>query len=130
MKEIKQMGIWMDHSSAFVMEFSNDTIVENIVVSEFTQKEKEFSLEKNERFMHNKEQQLQQSYYKKLSEIIRNHQEIVLFGPTDAKSELLNILKTDHLFDNIKIEVVNADKMTANKMHDFVKAYFKKSIIQ
>lgn len=130
MKEIKQMGIWMDHSRAFVMEFSNDTIVENIVVSEFTQKEKELSLEKNERFMHNKEQQLQLSYYKKLSEIIRNYEEIVLFGPTDAKSELLNILKTDHLFDNVKIEVVNADKMPANKMHDFVKAYFKKSNIQ
>jgi|ERR1035437_2589073 hypothetical protein len=129
MKEIKQIGIWMDHSNAFLMELSNDTIVEKMIVSEFTQKEKELSLEKNEKFMHNKEQQLQLSYYKKLSDIIRNYQAVVLFGPTDAKSELLNLLKTDHLFDNIKIEVISTDKMTANKMHDFVKEYFKKSVI-
>lgn len=130
MKEIKQIGIWMDHSNAFLMELSNDMIIENMVVSEFTQKERELSLEKNEKFMHNKEQQLQLSYYKKLSDIIKNYHEVVLFGPTDAKSELLNLLKTDHLFENIKIEVVNTDKMTTNKMHDFVKEYFVNLIIQ
>jgi len=33
------------------------------------------------------------------------YQEVVLFGPTDAKNELSNMVKTDHLFDEIKIEV-------------------------
>ena len=99
MKEIKQLGIWMDHANAFLMELSNDTIIENIVVSEFTQKEKEISLEKNEKFMHSKEQQLQLRYYKKLGDIIRNYQEVVLFGPTDAKNELLNLLKADPLLE-------------------------------
>jgi hypothetical protein len=126
MKKIKQVGIWMDHSNAYIMKLIDDTIVENIIVSEFTQKEKELSLEKNEKFMHNKEQQMQLSYYKKLSDIIRNYEAVILFGPTDAKSELLNLIKTDHLFDNIKIEVINTDKMTAEKMHDFVNEYFAK----
>ena len=75
--------------------------------------------------MHIKEQHLQSSFYKKLSDIIKNYQEIVLFGPTDAKNELLNLLKADHLFENIKIEVKHADKMTKNNMHTFVKEYFK-----
>jgi len=112
------------------MDLSNDTIIENIIVSEFTQKEKELSLEKNEKFMHNKEQQLQSSYYKKLSDVIKKYQEVVLFGPTDAKNELLNLLKVDHLFANIKIEVKDTDKMSAIKMHDFVKEYFKKLLVQ
>ena len=125
MKKVKQMGIWMDHSNAFLMELADNTIVENIIVSEFTQKAKEKSLEKSEKFANNKEQHQQSGYYKKISEIIRNYQEVVLFGPTDAKNELLNLLKADHLFDHIKIEVKNSDKMTAVQMQDFVKEYFK-----
>ena len=125
MKNVKQMGIWMDHSIAFVMELENGTIKDNTIESEFTHPDKEFSLSKNENLMHNKEQHLQSSLYKKISNIIKNYQEVVLFGPTDAKSELLNVLKEDHLFANIKIEAINADKMTKSKMHDFVKEYFK-----
>ena len=125
MKNVKQMGIWMDHSIAFIMELENGTISDSTIESEFTHPDKEFSLSKNENLMHNKEQHLQSSLYKKISNIIKNYQEVVLFGPTDAKSELLNVLKGDHLFANIKIETINADKMTKSKMHDFVKEYFK-----
>jgi stalled ribosome rescue protein Dom34 len=101
------------------MELTNNTIVETSIVSEFTHEEKELSLRKNENLMHNKEQQ-QSSYYKKLGSAIKNSQEVVLFGPTSAKNELLNLLKADHLFENIKIEVKHSDKMTKAKMHDFV----------
>jgi nitrogenase subunit NifH len=125
MKKVKQIGIWMDHSNAFLMELTNNTIIESIVSSEFTQQEKEDSLEKNEKIMHNKEQHQQSSYYKKLCNAIINYKEVVLFGPTDAKSELFNLIRTDHLFKNIKIEVKNSDKMTAIEMHDFVREYFK-----
>jgi hypothetical protein len=125
MKNIKQMGIWMDHSVAFLMELTNNTIIQNSVTSEFTHQDKEEGLIKSEKHMHIKEQHLQSSFYKKLSDIIKNYQEIVLFGPTDAKNELLNLLKADHLFENIKIEVKHADKMTKNNMHTFVKEYFK-----
>lgn len=65
MKTIKQLGIWMDHSHAILMELSGDIIRENSFISEFTQAEKEISLEKNEKFMHNKEQHLQASFFKK-----------------------------------------------------------------
>jgi hypothetical protein len=49
-----------------------------------------------------------------------------LFGPTDAKNELLNLIKTDHLFEDIKIEVINSGKMTESQMQTFVREYFKK----
>jgi hypothetical protein len=131
MEKIKQIGIWMDHSSAILMELHDDTIIESKIVSEFTHQEKENSLmSKGEKHMHIKEHHLQLSYFKKLSEIIRNYQNVILFGPTDAKDELFNLLKTDHLFNNIKIEVKHSDKMTKNKMHDFVKEYFSLVIDQ
>ena len=125
MKQIKQLGIWMDHSNAFLMELTNDVIVEKTVNSEFTPYEKEFTLEKSERMMHNKEQQDQASYYKKISDVIKSYQEVILFGPTDAKLELLNLIRVGHQFESIMIEARNADKMTAHQMHDFVKEYFK-----
>lgn len=126
MKTVKQLGIWMDHSNAFVMELLNDTIIENSINSEFTQEVKEAGQRKGEVIMHNKEQQKQASYYKELSDIIRNYQEVLLFGPTEAKNELFNLIKADHLFDNIKVEVRSSDNLAKKQMHDFVRDYFKK----
>ena len=76
--------------------------------------------------MHNKEQQKQRLYYKELGEIIKKYDEVLLFGPTDAKAELFNILKEDHHFDTIHIGVEDADKMTENQQHAFVRGYFAK----
>jgi hypothetical protein len=61
-----------------------------------------------------------------LASAIKDCSEVILFGPTSAKSELLNFLRQNHLFDTIKIEVINADKMTDNQQHEFVRDYFKK----
>ncbi len=120
----KKLGIWMDNSSAHIMEFSPDTIETNIVESEFTHQIKTHSVGRSEDIMHNKEQHMQGDYYKKLSEVIRNYDEVVLFGPTNAKSELYNILKEDHLFSKIKIEVKSAGNLTENQQHAFVKDHF------
>jgi len=109
----------------FLMELTKDKIVTNSVVSESAHPEKDFNLYKSEKLIHTKEQHQQSSYYKKLGDIIKNYQEVVLFGPTDAKQELLNLLRVDHLFENIKIDVLNSDKMTESQMQDFVREYFK-----
>jgi ADP-heptose:LPS heptosyltransferase len=76
--------------------------------------------------MHNKEQHEQSAYYTKLGDIIRNYSNVVLFGPTEAKAELLNILRADHRFAKIEINVQPADKMTEIQCHQFVKNYFSK----
>lgn len=117
------MGIYMDHLNAILMELTNENIVAHSVVSESSSTENDQSLIMHGKFLQNKEQRF--SYFKKISDSIRNYQEIVLFGPTDAKNELFNLLKADHLFENIKIEAKNADKMTDNQMHAFIRAYFK-----
>ena len=124
MKNIRKLGIWMDHSNAYLMELANDIIVQR-VVSELTNHETEFNFYKGEKLIHKKEQHLQLSYYKKIGDIIKKYQDVVLFGPTDAKNELLNQIKTDHLFKDIKIEVKNSDKMSEEQMQTFVRDYFK-----
>lgn len=123
MKTTKQLGIWMDHSRAHLMEVTDPgkTIT---IVSDSTHEEKEKSLQKGESLMQNKEQQQQAEFYKKIGESIINYDEVLLFGPTNAKLELHNILKEDRHFSGINIETMQAEKMTENQQHAFVKAYF------
>lgn len=127
MKNVKQLGVWMDHSNAFLMELSDGAIIENIIASGFSYKDKESGLKKNEHLMHVKEQHEQSDYYKKISGAIKDYDEVLLFGPTDAKNELSNLLNSNHLNESIKIEIKDSDTMTANQMHTFVKEYFKQA---
>ncbi len=122
----KKIGIRMDHSNADLIEFNTATLQTKTIDSKFTHEVKESTLSKSEQLMHNKEQHQQSEYYKKLGEVIKNYDEVILFGPTEAKTELLNVLKADHLFSKIHIEVKNTDKMTENQQHAFVKEYFAK----
>jgi len=108
------------------MEFTADPIQTDTVASKFTHEAKEQSLGKSEHLMHNKEQHQQSEYYKKLGEVIKNYEEVILFGPTDAKLELLNLLRADHNFEKIKIEIKPADKMTENQEHAFVREHFSR----
>jgi len=126
MAKTKNLGIWMDHASAHVMEIA-DPMVTNIVECESTHEEKEKTLQKGESMMHNKNQQQQAEYYKKLGGLIKNYGDVLLFGPTDAKVELLNILKADLSFSKIKFEIRQTDKMTENQEHAFVREYFSKN---
>ena len=126
MTNAKNLGIWMDHASAHLMEFTTDPIQTKTIASKFTHEAKEQSLGKSERLMHNKEQHEQSEYYKVLGNAIRNYEDVVLFGPTDAKIELLNVLRADHRFAKTKIEIKQADKMTENQQHAFVRDHFAK----
>ena len=114
----------MDHSNANLMEFTVSPIQTRTISSNFTHQDKENTLERSENQMHNEEQHQHSEYYIKLGDVIRNYQSVILFGPTDAKVELYNSLKANHLFSKIKIEVKQADKMTENQQHAFVKEYF------
>ena len=124
MTTTKRIGIWMDHASAHLMEFSSDAITTIKLDSSFTQQAKEGSLEKGEHLMHNKEQHGQLAYYKKIETVLKEYEEVLLFGPTDAKLELSNLLKKDQHFNNIKIIIRPAGKLTEPQEHAFVRDYF------
>jgi stalled ribosome rescue protein Dom34 len=129
MKTAKMLGIWMDNANAHIMALTSSDMETNLVTSSFTNEErKETQDASGEHTMHNKEQQQQSVYYKKLGDIILGYDDVILFGPTNAKAELFNELKEDHHFKNIKIEIQSTDKMTEHQEHAFVKAYFKNKL--
>jgi hypothetical protein len=124
MATAKKLGIWMDHASAHLMEFTIDPIKTRTIESEFTPEVRQLSLHRGEDRMHQKEQHHQGEYYEKIGEIIKQYEEVVLFGPTDAKVELFNFLIKSQSLGKTKIKVEHADKMTENQQHAFVKKYF------
>jgi stalled ribosome rescue protein Dom34 len=126
MKTIKKLGICMDHAHAHLIEFSDKIKISETVSLDYDHQDKDKTLQYSESEMHNKQQQRQNGYYKKLAATIKDFTEVVLFGPTSAKLELFNFLRQNHLFDSIKIEVINADTMSDKKLHEFVREYFKK----
>lgn len=122
------IGIWMDHASAHLMELDYDNMKTITIESKFTTEEKRETLQKGEKAMQHKEQHEELAYFKAIAAAIKNYQEVLLFGPTEAKVELFNILKADHHFDKIIVETRQTDKMTNNEQHAFVKEYFAKHL--
>ena len=121
----KNLGIWLDHSHAYffdVQEENNNCSI----TSEFTFGVKEEALSRSEDVMHNKEQQMHQAYYKEIAAKILKYEHLLLFGPTNAKTELHHYLNKDAHFKDIKIDVEPADKMTDNEKKAFVLHHFNK----
>jgi hypothetical protein len=125
MKTIKQLGIWMDHSIAYLIELSNDKIEKKTLKIAPAFLGPLENLRLNESLMNNKEHNHLSDFYQRISNVIRNFDEVLLYGPTQAKTELFNRLKQDIQFDRIKIDVHPADKMTDNQQEVFVKRYFE-----
>ena len=121
MKNIKQLAICMDHSSALIMELIN-----NIIISTESEFESSTKIENEDKHENGHEEHLTKSaYFKEISDILRNYDEVLLFGPTEAKNSLYNLIKEDHNFEDINIEIKTTDKMTENQMFAYVKDYFK-----
>ena len=110
----------MDHSIAEII----DTTIKSKVITEcdFTFADKEEALSRSENLMHNKRQQKIEAYYKKIADAILTYDHVLLFGPTNAKTELHNYINLH--FKDIKFDVKPADKMTENEKIAFVKDHF------
>jgi hypothetical protein len=74
--------------------------------------------------MHNKRQQMHEAFYNEIGGEILKYDRVLLFGPTNAKTELHNYLKKDLHFKDIIFDIEAADKMSDNAMHAFVKDHF------
>ncbi len=128
MKAKNNLGIWMDHSTAQLIDLKSQENCRNIN-SKFTFDKKEETLKKSgESQMHNKEQQMHEAFYREISEEIVKYDHVLLFGPTNAKTELHNYLNKDLHFKDIKICIESADKMTDNQKDAFVKNHFEKDV--
>ena len=126
----KKIVVWMDHAQAHLIQFPEGLTDSQTITSKFTHEVKEQSIKGSEKLMHNKETHEQSEYYKSIAGLIRGYDDILLFGPTEAKNELFNLLREDHLFSKVKIIVHTSDKMNDQQQKAFVKDYFQHTDIK
>lgn len=121
MKNPKKLGIWMDHSIAHLMEFTDEPFEVKTIESKFHDKSHAHHIN---HAVTKDQLHKQYKYYKKLGEVIKDYCQVILFGPTDAKMELFNLLSDDNRFMKIKVEIKETDMMTRSQLHMFVNEYF------
>jgi len=126
MKTPSRLGIWMDHSVARLMEYTDEEYKVITVDSNINGLDNQDGLQHSESLLHNKENQAKRVYYKSIIDSLKNYDEIVLFGPSTAKTELYNMIREDHRYDKLKIETKPANKMSYDEQHIFIKDYFSK----
>lgn len=125
MKAKKRVGIWMDHTNAHIMEYAVENYHINTLESNLGKADKQEALTHGESLLHHKEQQADQAYYKALIDIIKNYDDVILFGPSNAKTQLHNLIKTMPYLNHIKVATQPAEKMSDKQMHAFVTHYFQ-----
>jgi hypothetical protein len=129
MKTTKKLGIWMDHSTAHLIDVHSEK-KHHSINSKFNFSTREEALSRSEKLMHNKEQQMHEAFYEQIGDEILKYTHVLLFGPTDAKTELFNYLTRDSHFKDIQIDVEAADKMTDNEKVAFVKKHFNVDVFR
>ena len=126
MKTLKKVGIWVDNTIARVMEFSDENFkvitinsgsqsIDNLSSSKFSDSE-----------FYNREKKEMKPFFKKLINIIKDFDEIVLFGSTNAKTELYNLIREEHKFDHLNIDTRQTDKLSFEDQNRFTKTYFSR----
>lgn len=122
MEKKKRLGIWISDLDAHLMDFKTDIIELNTIESTFTQQDK-FE-EEDDRKRQAKEKRKHNKFHKELSETIKYYDEVVIFGPSESKKNLVDILSSDEKFAHIKIAVKDIENLTESQQYNFVKEHF------
>lgn len=126
MKNTNQLGLWMDDSVAYLMQFTTKPFEIQTIVSEFLIEEKKSTLFKSKESISSFKAITLNKHFNKIGKEILKYEKIILFGPSEAKFNFFDFLSEDERFLKLKIEIKDADKMNVNQQHDFINEYFGK----
>lgn len=126
MPVIKYLGIWMDNEIAHLIEFVPNHMKTTLIVSKFALHEKARKLNQENNLNDKQEYHQQLDYFLEIASKIKNYEDILLFGPTNAKTELYNLLKLDPGFARVKLDIKRTGNMTEKQKYDFVIQHFLK----
>ncbi|MBK9016641.1 MAG: hypothetical protein IPM82_22595 [Saprospiraceae bacterium] len=128
----KQTGIWLDSKEANFIELQDGDLIRihkidsDMGSSHF--KGGSPGQGGSEKTHANRRQNEEHSYFKEIIENVKGADEVVIFGPGEAKDLLVNAIKEhpSH-FDSTLRAVLTADSMTENQKVAYVKSFFEAS---
>lgn len=119
-----KMGIWMDHSIAYLFDVSHSNSETLTIKADIKHHEIKETLGLDESNAQNKDRDQLSDYFRRLTDIIEEFDEVVLFGSTEAKTELFNRINNSNNMIKTRVVVKQSDRMTENQMMAFVRSYF------
>jgi hypothetical protein len=127
-KTTRKMALWLDHTHAHFIRVKDDKVRVESVESEYeprvridgegsdTTKVGRNRVSNREHTKHQKEQNQLSKFYKQLAGKLEKYDFVYLFGPTTAKSELLNYIRQQTNMKGKTFVVDSADTMTFPQM--------------
>lgn len=119
MEKTRKIGIWMDCSRAYVMEFNTRPFEIHTIVNEFRVQE---LLESKTN--HDSRLKGIYKYYNHIAEAIVKYNKIILFGPAKTKIDFFDVLSEDYRFSKMKVKIKESDKMNLNQQYCLIRKYF------
>ncbi len=131
----KQIGIWLDFKEAQVITLLNGTIDTATILSQIEHKKVKGGSHSpspwgpvqvaNEQHFNEKRKHQEKSYYESIINAIQTADELLIFGPAEAKIGLEKAIKAQSNFPAQIKAVETADSMTLNQKVAHVKAFFR-----
>ncbi|MBP6558298.1 MAG: hypothetical protein KAX93_06935 [Flavobacterium sp.] len=121
---MKKLAIYMEQSSARLIEFTIDILKTKSELSCFDYFDEKHPKEKNLNHIEYQEAYLQNHFLNKLSEYILYYNEVLLFGKSNTTDKLFDLMAYDNRFYKINITIKQTEAMTFNEQNNFVSDYF------
>jgi stalled ribosome rescue protein Dom34 len=126
MNKKKVVGIWMDHSTAYVVATPDGSPTGDFsLIKKIDADHHKSDNYKNERVELSKEKLELKKFFKELANEINDESDIFIFGPGTAQEELRNYLHDVHSLNPKNIELASADHLSVNQIVAKVKSHFE-----
>lgn len=121
-KEKKQnVGIWLDNNKAIIITKGSEdefAVTNHVKANEHHGGGSEHSINNSKQADNNK-------FFKSISNLVSNYDEILLFGPGKSQEQLQNLLHEDPQFKSKKIAIDASGQLTEPQMVAQVRDFFK-----
>ena len=127
MKQNKQKqyaGVWLDNDKAIIIANISTNEVANYVIQDIL-KAGEAHGGGSEHSMNSSKQSKSLKYFKALSNLLLNYDEILIFGPGKSQEQFQNHLREDTQFNSKEISILSEGYLTERQVIAKVRDFFK-----
>ena len=120
------IGIWIDHKQAYIIYIKNNKSTLHKIESHVSGHPKSAGGTRSKKATGEiiSESKYLNKYYNKIISEIKNTDSILIFGPGEAKRELLKRIESSHLWKSKIVGIETVDKMTEMQIISYTKGYY------
>ena len=118
----KQFGVWMDSRNATVVGRTNVDSGDFVVMGHVENNGADSN--SNEKTAHNAEKGLQQKFFKQITALMQNAEEVHITGTGTEQEQFIHYMAETPQFKNTKAEESTSNKISDEKLLEFIAAKF------